>query len=253
MKRRDRRDLRAGEGARHSGFVVPAAAVKAALVHATDRDSLSQAAGRLGLSLNADTAERLMTYLSLLQRWNATYNLTAVRDPAGMFVQHLLDCLAIVPPLRRVLGDGPGRIADVGSGAGLPGVVIAATCPQLQVCCIDTVGKKVAFVRQVMAELQLRNLRAEQGRVENLRPEAPYDVVTSRAFASLADFVHLTRPLIAPGGIWMAMKGKIPNDEIAALPCDVEVFHVEQLVVPQLPADRCVVLLRSSRLGEMPP
>lgn len=240
MKRREGRDdaMPMGEGAGDPASV-------AAALHATDRDALTEAASRLGLSLDACTVDKLIAYLGLLQRWNATYNLTAVRDPAGMLVQHLLDCLAIVPPLRRVLGECAGRIADVGSGAGLPGVVIAATCPQLQVCCVDTVGKKVAFVRQVIAEFQLRNLRAEHGRVESLRSEPLYDVVTSRAFASLSDFVRLTRHLIVPGGMWLAMKGKIPSDEIAALPSEVEVFHVEQLTVPELFADRCLVWIRS--------
>jgi 16S rRNA (guanine527-N7)-methyltransferase len=245
MKRRDGRvSTQAGEGP-DDRALLPA-------VPAIDATSLIDDARRIGLSFDRPAAEKLLAYLGLLQRWNGTYNLTAVREPAAMYVHHLLDCLAVLPPLRRVLGDRSARIADVGSGAGLPGVVIAVLCPHLNVTCIDTVGKKVAFVRQVGAELCLRNLRAEQGRVERLQPVVPFDLITSRAFAPLLDFVQLTRPLLAPHGIWMAMKGKVPEDEIAALPPSVEVFHVEQLHVPELQADRCLVWMRP-RAGEGDP
>jgi 16S rRNA (guanine527-N7)-methyltransferase len=151
--------------------------------------------------------------------------------------------LAALPPLQRaVAGRETVRLLDVGSGGGLPGVLIAVLCPQLQVSCVDTVGKKTAFVRQVAVELGLHNLRAEHARVERL-PEI-YDVITSRAFATLADFVELTRERLAPGGLWMAMKGKRPEEEIAALPEDVEAFHVEPLLVPGLEAERCLVWMR---------
>jgi 16S rRNA (guanine527-N7)-methyltransferase len=200
------------------------------------------AAAAVGVPLDDGTAERLLRYLALLQRWNATYNLTAVRDPEEMLVQHLFDCLAVIAPLRRQL-PGAGRLLDVGSGGGLPGVVIAAVCADVQVTCVDTVGKKAAFIRQASAELALPNLRAEHARVEALK-QAPFDVITSRAFASLADFTRLTRHLLAPTGVWMAMKGKRPDEEIAALPAGVDVFHVEQLNVPGLNADRCLVWMR---------
>jgi 16S rRNA (guanine527-N7)-methyltransferase len=200
------------------------------------------AASALGVELDETEAERLLRYLDLLRRWNATYNLTAVRDPQDMLVQHLYDCLAVITPLRRVLGDA-GRVLDVGSGGGLPGVVIAACLPAVQVTCVDTVGKKAAFIRQASAELGLPNLRGEQSRVESLKL-APFDVVASRAFSALEDFVRLTRHLAAPTGFWMAMKGKRPDDEIAALPPDVDMFHVEQLAVPGLNADRCLVWIR---------
>jgi 16S rRNA (guanine527-N7)-methyltransferase len=199
-------------------------------------------AAAVGVALDDTVADTLLRYLDLLQRWNATYNLTAVRDPQDMLVQHLYDCLAVVAPLRRVLGDA-GRVLDVGSGGGLPGVVIAACCPNVQVTCVDTVGKKAAFVRQASAELALPNLRAEHSRVEALKLP-PFDVVTSRAFAALADFVRLTRHLLGPAGVWLAMKGKRPDDEIAVLPPDADVFHVEQLTVPGLNADRCLVWIR---------
>ena len=187
---------------------------------------------------------RLEAYLGLLAKWNAAYNLTAVRDPAQMRIQHLADCLAVVEPLRRQLGAAvPARILDVGSGGGLPGVVLAIADPAWDVTCVDAVGKKAAFVRQVAAELALPNLHAEHTRVEALGT-ASFDVITSRAFGSLGDFVRSTRPLLAPRGVWMAMKGRRPDDEIAALPADVAVFHVEPLTVPGLDAERCLVWMR---------
>lgn len=183
----------------------------------------------------------------MLARWNGTYNLTAVRDPAAMRVQHLSDCLAVVPPLARHAAatryDMRGRLLDVGSGGGLPGVVIATLLSGWDVTCVDAVGKKVAFVRQVAGDLGLKNLFAAHSRVEALKAP-PFDVITSRAFATLADFVALSRPLLAASGVWLAMKGQRPDAEIAALPADVEVFHVEQLQVPQLDAQRCLVWMR---------
>ena len=189
-------------------------------------------------------ALRLERYLALLAQWNAAYNLTAIRDAAQMRTQHLADCLAVVEPLRRHFGaDRPVRILDVGSGGGLPGVVLALADSGWQVTCVDTVGKKAAFIRQVAAELALPNLHVEQARVEQLRAD-PFDVITSRAFASLAEFARLTRHLIAPQGVWMAMKGKQPVEEMAALPADIEAFHVEPLIVPGLDAGRCLVWMR---------
>nr|WP_245478903.1 16S rRNA (guanine(527)-N(7))-methyltransferase RsmG [Rubrivivax rivuli] len=194
-----------------------------------------------GLNPDGRQLQALADYLALLQRWNATYNLTAVRDPAAMLTQHLADCLAVVPPLQRH-AEG-GRLLDVGSGGGLPGVVIATLLPAWSVTCVDAVGKKMAFVRQVAGTLPLPNLRAEHTRIEQLK-QPPYDLITSRAFASLADFTRLTRPHLAPGGVWMAMKGRAPDEEAAELPADVNVFHVEQLVVPGLEAQRCLVWMR---------
>jgi len=161
-----------------------------------------------------------------------------------MLTQHLADCLALLAPLRRhIAAVGGQRLLDVGSGGGLPGVVIAVLEPRLQVTCVDTVGKKAAFVRQVAVDLRLRNLKAEHARVEALNG-APFELIASRAFASLADFVRLTRGQLADGGVWLAMKGKRPDDEMAALPDDVDVFHVEQLQVPGLNAERCLVWMR---------
>jgi 16S rRNA (guanine527-N7)-methyltransferase len=209
----------------------------------TSQQTLQNTAATLTLPLSSEQADVLIAYLALLQRWNGTYNLTAVRDPAQMLTQHLADCLTVIGPLRRACGDAPCRLLDVGSGGGLPGIVIAALNPAIDVTCVDAVGKKAAFVRQVTAELRLRNLHAEHARVEQLKT-APFDVVTSRAFASLADFVRLTRSHLAANGLWMAMKGKYPADELAALPAGVDVFHVEQLAVPGLAAERCLVWMR---------
>ena len=208
------------------------------------RAALSQAAQALGQTLADAELDQLLAYLALLQRWNATYNLTAVRDPVRMITQHLADCLAVVPPLRRHLATVAGRrVLDVGSGGGLPGIVIAVLEPSVNVTCVDTVGKKAAFIQQVAASLRLRNLHSQHARVEQMKAPA-FDLITSRAFASLVDFVTLTRHHLNDGGVWMAMKGKDPVEERAALPADIDVFHVEQLDVPGLDAERCIVWMR---------
>lgn len=216
--------------------------------------SLAQVVSDLGLCAESVPVARLLAYLDLLQRWNATYNLTAVRDPQDMLRQHLADCLAVVGPMARQLACQPGeagrsvRLLDVGSGGGLPGVVLAALFPRWQIVCVDTVGKKAAFIRQAAVELGLGNLGAEHARVEALRA-APFDVITSRAFSSLADFARLSRKLLAPHGLWMAMKGKAPTEELSALPEAVEVFHVEPLTVPGLNAERCLVWMRIASMA----
>jgi 16S rRNA (guanine527-N7)-methyltransferase len=197
----------------------------------------------LSLPVADSLPERLLAYLDLLLKWNRAYNLSAVRDPQQMVHQHLLDCLAVLPSLDRHLQGREARILDVGSGAGLPGVVWALMRPNWAVCCVDAVAKKASFVRQVVGELALRNLQSEHARVEQLRLPL-VDLVVSRAFASLADFTALTRQHLSPGGCWLAMKGKVPDDEIAALPADVSVFHVEPLQVPGLDAQRCLIWLR---------
>jgi 16S rRNA (guanine527-N7)-methyltransferase len=202
---------------------------------------LKAAAAALHVALDDEAVRKLLDYQQLIAKWNKVYNLTAVR-PGEMLVQHLFDSLAVVAPLRAQTGGKPVRLLDVGSGAGLPGVVIAACCPEIQVDCVDTVGKKAAFIQQSAAQLQLPNLRGLHDRVENLA--GPYDVVCSRAFASLPDFVAWSSGALAEQGAWMAMKGKHPEDEIAALPAEAEVFHVEQLRVPELQAERCIVWMR---------
>jgi 16S rRNA (guanine527-N7)-methyltransferase len=205
--------------------------------------ALQRGATELGCSLSDAQAQALLRYLDLLVRWNAVYNLTAVRDPAQILTHHLLDCLAVVEPLRRRLRDRPARLLDVGSGAGLPGIVLAAAVSAIDVTCIDAVAKKASFMRQAAGELQLPNLEVRHGRVEAL-DAGPFDMVASRAFASLNDLVRMTRRCLAPGGMWLAMKGKVPAEEIAGLPADVRMFHVEPLTVPGLSAERCLVWIR---------
>ena len=206
--------------------------------------ALARLSEQLALGSTPEQCDALLRFVALLQRWNATYNLTAVREPAQMLTRHIADCLAAVPALRRHLAGANGRrLLDVGSGGGLPGVVFAILHPELAVTCVDTVGKKAAFVRQVAVELGLRNLASEHARVEKLKAP-PFDLIASRAFASLADFASLTRPLLAPTGVWLAMKGKRPDDEIAALSDSIAVFHVEPINVPGMDAERCLVWMR---------
>jgi 16S rRNA (guanine527-N7)-methyltransferase len=216
----------------------------------TDQAStLVAAAGQLGLSLTHAQTQALLDYQVLIVKWNKVYNLTAVRDPAEMLTHHLLDSLAVIAPLLQHTQGKAARVLDVGSGAGLPGTVLAIMCPELDVTCVDTVAKKAAFIQNTALTLKLPNLRGVHARVEEMRVE-PFDMVTSRAFSSLVDFVTLTRFHVKQsegdnsGGVWMAMKGKHPADELAALPADVNVFHVEQLQVPGLGAERCLVWMR---------
>jgi 16S rRNA (guanine527-N7)-methyltransferase len=215
----------------------------------TPDTQLRQAAEQLGLALTQSQTQLLSAYTDLIAKWNKVYNLTAVRDPADMLTHHLLDSLAVVAPLLKHTQSKPVRILDVGSGAGLPGTVLAIMCPEMDVTCVDTVAKKAAFIQNTALTLKLPNLRGVHARVEEMQAK-PFDVVTSRAFASLLDFVSLTRfhvkqaKAAEPAGIWMAMKGKHPADELAALPKDVEVFHVEPLSVPGLGAERCLVWMR---------
>ena len=213
------------------------------------RPQLERALPALGLSLSEAQVGALMDYLALIQKWTKVYNLTAVRDPAEMLTHHLLDSLAVINPLRQQLAALPPsearrRLLDVGSGAGLPGIVIAICCPEIVVDCVDTVAKKAAFIQQVAATLKLPNLRGVHARVENLTDK--YDVISSRAFASLVDFTSWSVQALAEQGVWMGMKGKHPAEEMAVLPASVQVFHVEQLVVPGLDAERCIVWMRSS-------
>lgn len=200
----------------------------------------------LQLTLNDQQIAQLLDYMALIGKWTKVYNLTAVRDPAEMMTHHLLDSLAAIVPLTRYLqgaGLGQGaKVLDVGSGAGLPGVVIAICCPGVAVTCVDTVAKKAAFIKQAALALKLPNLTGLHARVESL--VQPFDVICSRAFASLADFTNWSVAALAPTGVWMALKGKHPADELAALPEIIEVFHVEQLQVPGLAADRCILWLR---------
>lgn len=207
---------------------------------------LRSGAQALGLVLTDAQIQHLLDYAVLIQKWNKVYNLTALRDPADMLTHHLLDSLTAIAPLRRHTQGQPIRVLDVGSGGGLPGVVLAICMPELNVSCVDTVAKKAAFVQQVAVSLKLPNLRGLHARVESLTD--PYQVICSRAFASLPDFVTWSRSALAAGGVWMAMKGKHPQSEIDALPTDVQVFHVEPLAVPGLDVERCMVWMSPKTL-----
>jgi 16S rRNA (guanine527-N7)-methyltransferase len=214
-------------------------------LESTLRSGLDQ----LNLVLGDDQVGQLLDYLGLIQKWTKVYNLTAVRNPEEMLTHHLLDSLAVIAPLRLQVQalptvDGEIRLLDVGSGAGLPGVVIAICCPEFVAHCVDTVAKKAAFIQQVAVQLKLPNLRGIHARVESLTDQ--YQIISSRAFASLVDFTTWSGAALAEQGVWMAMKGKHPGEEIAALPVCVEVFHVEPLVVPGLVAERCLVWMRGA-------
>jgi len=207
------------------------------------RAPLIAAANSLQLDLGDTQIDRLLSYLDLISKWNKVYNLTAVRDPQAMLTQHLVDSLSLIPALRRHAAGRPLRLMDVGSGGGLPGVVVAICEPGIDVTCVDAVAKKATFIKQVAAELGLKNLHGEHSRVEAL--SAPgFDLITSRAFASLLDFTTLTRQHLKTDAIWLAMKGQHPAEELAALPDDLDVFHVEQLQVPGLDAQRCLIWIR---------
>ena len=227
-------------------------------------EKLRQGLLGLGLAVTDERQAQLLAYMDLIAKWTKVYNLTAVRDANEMLTHHLLDSLAVIAPLRRELAKLPVSVAqsvpsqvdatqvanaqprysllDVGAGAGLPGIVIAITCPDVAVTCVDTVAKKAAFILQVAATLRLPNLKGLHARVETLTQ--PYDVVCSRAFASLLDFTTWSKAALASHGVWMAMKGKHPDQELAVLPQDVKVFHVEQLQVPGLDAERCIIWMR---------
>ena len=200
----------------------------------------------LGLSVDVPAQQQLLDYMALIQKWNKVYNLTALREPQEILSHHLLDSLSAIAPLMRQAQPFAEAFSflDVGSGGGLPGVVIAICCPNVAVTCVDAVSKKAAFVQQVAASLRLSNLKGVHARVETL--EGPFDVIGSRAFASLPDFVTWSASALGDKGIWMAMKGKLPEEEISSLPSNAQVFHVEQLHVPGLSAERCMIWMKKS-------
>lgn len=214
------------------------------------QELLRDDAQALGLSLDESSLERLQQYLEQLALWNRTYNLTAIRDPEGMRVQHVVDSLSVLPVLDRIFQamqePAEFRILDVGSGGGLPGVVIAVLRPHWQVNCVDAVAKKTTFIRQVASVLRLSNLQAWHARVEEL--DLPHSqVVVSRAFASLVDFASLAGKHVAPDGVLLAMKGRQPEEELQDLEhrgLAWQVTQIEPLEVPGLDAERCVVSLR---------
>lgn len=200
----------------------------------------------LGLPVPPVQQATLLAYAALLEKWNRTYNLTAVREASGIVALHLLDSLSILP----FIDAGEGALLDVGSGGGLPGIPLAILRPQLSVTLTDSNSKKTAFQRQAAIELGLANVAVHTGRIEEWRPAAKFPRVVSRAFAELADFVVLTRQLLAPGGRWLAMKGVRPDDEIARLPADVVVEAVHRLQVPDVDGERHLVVMLEQRIRE---
>lgn len=208
----------------------------------TLQTQLAAGIAALGLTLPEGAEAKLLAYLALLDKWNRVYNLTAVRDTERMVSHHVLDSLAAVPYFQAGCPDLI-RVLDVGSGGGLPGIPLAIARPELQVTLIDSIAKKTAFLLQAKAELGLANLNVVTSRVEDFRCETGFDVITSRAFSDLREFVMLTRHLLKPGGRWLAMKGLMPNEEIANLPDWVKVSANNALVVPGLEASRHVIVL----------
>ncbi|MFT4505507.1 16S rRNA (guanine(527)-N(7))-methyltransferase RsmG [Caballeronia sp. 15711] len=204
---------------------------------------LNEGIEQLGMAVTDAQRQKLLDYVALLGKWNAVYNLTAIRDPRQMLIQHILDSLAIIPFLTR--RTGPQSALDVGSGGGLPGIVMAIVLPAWQVTLNDIVHKKTAFQSQAKLQLGLTNLSVVTGRVENLHPgvEVPalFDVIVSRAFAELSDFVTLARHLVVGNGRIWAMKGIRPDAEIARLPADAKVCSIERLRVPMLDAERHLI------------
>jgi 16S rRNA (guanine527-N7)-methyltransferase len=198
---------------------------------------LEQGIEALGLTLPAGAVARLLDYQALLERWNGTYNLTAIRDPSEMVSRHLLDSLTILP---YVQGDS---LADLGTGPGLPGIPLAIVAPGRQVLLVDSNGKKVRFLREAIRSLKLEGVRAVQSRVEEV--EGEFDCVTARAFASLADMLSWGGHLLAPRGVWLAMKGKSPDEELSEMPDGFTVNDIHPLNVPGLGvAERHLVVLR---------
>ncbi|MDD4885404.1 MAG: 16S rRNA (guanine(527)-N(7))-methyltransferase RsmG [Thiomonas sp.] len=194
----------------------------------------------LDLDFSARQEQQLLDYTALLQRWNRVFNLTAVRDLEGIARLHLADCLAALPALQRA---APGRILDVGSGGGLPGIVLAIGLPDTDIHLVDTVQKKCAFLQQTCGSLGLRHVTVHHARVEALQDATGFDCITSRAFSDLPLLVKSTRHLLAAGGQWCAMKAQIPEHEIAALPAAITT-RIEALQVPGLDAARCLVWLQ---------
>ncbi len=196
----------------------------------TSESLLVSGLAELGLELPPDACAKLLAYAALIAKWNKVYNLTAIRDAAGILTHHLLDSLTVLPHIQA------GRIADIGAGAGLPGIVLAIARPDLEVHTVDTVQKKAIFMRQAGIELGLTNLTAHHERVEIWQPDAPFPAIISRAFSALNDFVELTGHLLAPGGRWLAMKGVYPHEEIAQLPTGTRMVEAIPLRLPGVQA-----------------
>jgi 16S rRNA (guanine527-N7)-methyltransferase len=202
---------------------------------------LHDAARSLGLALEPAQASQLLAYLACLQRWNNVHSLSAWKSASDLLVHHVFDSLTLVAPLSRFFSSGALRVLDAGSGPGFPAAVLAATRREWSVTAVDAVAKKVAFIRQAAAEARLGNLAAVHARLEDLKAAELFDVVVSRAFASLDRFTAVTDHLLKPGGVWVAQKGRVPDDEVVHLRDDLRVFHVEPVTVPGLNAQRHLI------------
>lgn len=206
----------------------------------SDADILRSGAAELGLALDEHTQTQLLAYVELLFKWNKVYNLTAIRDKSEMVSHHLLDSLAVVPHLWL------GRWLDVGSGGGMPGLVLAIVKPDWQFTLLDSNTKKTGFVQQAVIELGLKNVSVHSGRVEEWHPNYRFDGIISRAFAELGDFLAVSRHLIAPNGRWAAMKGQ-PEPELAGITKGFEIENIVSLKVPGIEAARSLVIAKVSR------
>ncbi|MCB1907166.1 MAG: 16S rRNA (guanine(527)-N(7))-methyltransferase RsmG [Rhodocyclaceae bacterium] len=204
----------------------------------TDRAAIKRGAAALGIDLPDAAADRLAAYARLLLKWNRTYNLTAIRDPRLVISHHLLDALSVLPHLGAI-----ERLADVGSGGGLPGIPLAIASPLLQVVSIEAVGKKASFQCQARIELGLDNFRPVHSRIEQWHDDRGFDVVVSRAFSDLAELARVAAPLLVPGGRLLAMKGTRPQQELAGLPDGVAVSEVIELQVPGVDAERHLIVM----------
>jgi 16S rRNA (guanine527-N7)-methyltransferase len=202
---------------------------------------LAEGLKEMNIALSDAQQGQLMDYLALLAKWNSVYNLTSLRDPMQMVTHHLLDSLAAVPAF-----EGAVNVLDVGAGGGLPGIVLAIARPGMKVSLVDTVHKKTAFLTQVKAELGLANVTVYTARVEQLQAPQKYDVITSRAFADLSDFVNWSGHLLAEGGRFIALKGVAPEDEQQRLPGEWKVSGLKALQVPRLGAERHLVFIERS-------
>ena len=203
-------------------------------------DVLKQGIAALELNLGEAQVEKLLDYLALLNKWNSVYNLTSVRDPMQMVTLHVLDSLAAVPAFA-----GAQNVLDVGAGGGLPGMVLAISRPDMKVAMIDTVHKKTAFLNQVKAELELANVTVYTKQVQQLEVKTKFDVITSRAFADLSDFVNWSGHLLQEGGQFIALKGTAPEDERERLPAPWKVQKLQPLAVPGLDAERHLVFIQA--------
>lgn len=218
--------------------------------HAFDRDALAKVLAdgiaEMGLQVTPEQQGKLMAYLQLMHKWNAVYNLTSLRDPMQMVTHHLLDSLAAVPAF-----EGARNVLDVGAGGGLPGTVLAITRPDMKVAMIDTVHKKTAFLTQVKVELGLANVTVHTMKVQDLQVSDKFDVITSRAFADLSDFVNWSGHLLQDGGKFIALKGVAPSEERERLPLAWKVIDLQPLQVPRLGAERHLVFIeQASEISE---